>query len=77
MTFFNSLFILCLIDSCQSPMTSQCQAVEERGSYPDLLHRLHGLLLDQFEVEGRGQDEDEHGRRRRSCGHRWNVSNNT
>lgn len=30
-------------------------------TYPDLLHRLHGLLLDQFDVESRGQDEDEHG----------------
>lgn len=29
--------------------------------YPNLLHRLHGLLLDQFDVESRGQDEDEHG----------------
>lgn len=30
-------------------------------SYPNLLHRPHGLLLDQFKVESRGQDEDEHG----------------
>lgn len=35
--------------------------MREVGPYPNLLHGLHGLLLDQFDVEGRGQDEDEHG----------------
>lgn len=37
------------------------EAQQQEGSGPDLLHRLHGLLLDQFDVESRGQDEDEHG----------------
>lgn len=40
------------------------EALEEQTSYPDLLHGLHGLLLHQFDVESRGQDEDEHGGRR-------------
>lgn len=35
--------------------------MHEIGPYPNLLHGLHGLLLDQFDVESRGQDEDEHG----------------
>lgn len=34
--------------------------MHEVGPYPNLLHGLHGLFLDQFDVESRGQDEDEH-----------------
>lgn len=34
--------------------------MHEVGPYPNLLHGLHRLLLDQFDVESRGQDEDEH-----------------
>ncbi len=36
-------------------------------SYPDLLHWLHGLLLHQFDVEGRGKDEDQHSSGGRTC----------
>lgn len=36
-------------------------------SYPDLLDRLHRLFLHQFDVEGGGQDEDQHSGSRRTC----------
>lgn len=50
--------------------------MHEVGPYPNLLHGLHGLLLDQFDVERRGQDEDEHGSsggtyRKKDVGHFW------
>lgn len=41
--------------------------MQELDPYPDLLHRLHGLLADQFDVESRRQDEDEHGSSGRAC----------
>lgn len=41
--------------------------MHELEPYPDLLHRLHGLLADQFDVESRRQDEDEHGSSGGAC----------
>lgn len=58
----NDCIIILVLFSAVSQDLSICVL-----SYPDLLDRLHRLFLHQFDVEGGGQDEDQHSGSRRTC----------